>query len=199
LRLIVRRLWHKTRLDIYRETPHPSGAKPNPLMEIALACARRGWTVMPVRPYWLHPHIQYPCSYGEPICLATGWHALPLESFLHATSNEDTIRDWWTKWPDAYVCLLAAVTPGLKVRPWTKPRPRKDEAFGIVVFGYRAGQIRLSYAGPVIWDERKEAHRAFREWWAKVRDQPKYHGWIEFLTPKDLAMMLPSTEPQGGN
>jgi hypothetical protein len=68
-----------TRMDIYKEAPQKGEAKPNPLMESALTFARRGWLVLPARPYWRHPHIQHPCSYGEPICLATGWHALPLE------------------------------------------------------------------------------------------------------------------------
>ena len=187
------------RYDIYREHPQQGGAQPNPLLEAALAFARRGWPVMPVRPYWLHPHILRPCPDGrEPICLATGWHALPLESYLYAVRNEDTIREWWTKWPDAYVCLLAGVTPELKVRPWTREYPPlEDEAFGIIVFGYRDGKIRLSHAGIVDWDEREETHQAFRAWWAKVRDQPTYHGRIEYLTPEDLAGMLHSTTKGG--
>jgi hypothetical protein len=87
----------------------------------------------------------------------------------------------------------------MKVTPWiaTKHDPRKDETFGIIVFGVRDGKIRLAHASAVEWDAWEETHRAFRAWWAKVRDQPKYHGWIEYLTPADLAGMLPSTTKGG--
>jgi Bifunctional DNA primase/polymerase, N-terminal len=102
---------------IYRKTPLKGDTRTSPLLKIALGFAQQGWPILPVRPFHLHPHIQHPCPNGEPLCLATGWHALTDESLMHMTTNEDAIREWWTTWPDAYVCLLAAITRELKARP----------------------------------------------------------------------------------
>jgi Bifunctional DNA primase/polymerase, N-terminal len=163
---------------IRKETPLPKGAEPSPLMAAALALARDGWPIVPVRPFWLEPHIQRPCSENEPLCLATGWHALTLESILDRTRNEATIREWWTKWPDAYICCLAAMTPDLKTRPWAGKTRRlaKDELFGIIVYGYRDGKIRLCHAGAVIWGERASAHPLVRDFLAEARHRDKRAG-----------------------
>jgi hypothetical protein len=78
---------------IYKATPHKGSGEPNPLLEAALAYAQHGYPILPARPYWLHPHIQHPCPYEEPICLATGWHVLTEEFLRDMTRKEATIRE----------------------------------------------------------------------------------------------------------
>jgi hypothetical protein len=130
--------------------------------------------------------------------LATGWPALAPESFLDATRNEDTIREWWTKWPDAAIGLWGIQTFDRRILPVTSDNCHYLDAGGkfyLIVFHFRDGKLRLAHAGAVMWAEHKVVHQAFRAWWAKVRDQdqPTYHGWIEHLTQKDLKLMRPST------
>ena len=160
---------------IYKKSPRTRNTKASPLLQVALDCARQGWPVLPLRPFHLHPHLRHPCPDEEPLCLATGWHALTDESLMHMTTDEDTIREWWTKWADAYVCLLAALTPELKARPLPTGthRLRKNEELGIIVYGWRDGKRCLAHAGSVMWGEHEMAHPLIRDFLAQVQREEK--------------------------
>jgi hypothetical protein len=165
---------------IYRKTPLKGDTRTSPLLKFALGFAQQGWPILPVRPFHLHPHIQHPCPDGEPLCLATGWHALTDESLMHMTTNEDAIREWWTTWPDAYVCLLAAITRELKARPLPmgKHQLRKNEELGIIVYGWRDGKRCLAHAEAVNWKEREFVHPLIRDFLSLVQRQEKRDGGL---------------------
>lgn len=66
----------------------------------ALAYAALGWRVFP-----LHAVHEGACSCGSPACTGTkpGKHPRTMRGCLDATTDEATIRAWWTEWPDANV------------------------------------------------------------------------------------------------
>ncbi len=116
--------------------------KGNSPLEIALDCARQGWRLLPLRPSrLLRRHKRWRCPDQEPICLKTGWHALPLESYCDMTRNEETIREWWTDWPDAAIGLMVTCEPGLKnIRP-VGPGAKALCLVVLVFDGYRVNVV----------------------------------------------------------
>jgi predicted P-loop ATPase len=66
----------------------------------ALAYAALGWRVFP-----LHSVHEGACSCGSPACTGTkpGKHPRTPRGCLDATTDEATIHQWWTEWPDANV------------------------------------------------------------------------------------------------
>jgi len=66
----------------------------------ALAYAALGWRVFP-----LHTVHEGVCSCGSPACTGTkpGKHPRTTRGCLDATTDEATIHEWWTEWPDANV------------------------------------------------------------------------------------------------
>jgi hypothetical protein len=80
---------------------------PNPLLSAALAYAKRGWSVLP-----LHYPTADGCSCGRP-CKTPGKHPfarLVARGSLDATTNPNTITDWWTRHP---LCNIGVATGSL--------------------------------------------------------------------------------------
>ena len=80
-------------------------ASNNPLLEAALAAARRGWFVLPVYP----AREDGTCACGAEGCKNVGKH--PLRELVgdgqtSATTDEVTIRAWWEAYPDASVAAV---------------------------------------------------------------------------------------------
>lgn len=76
---------------------------PNPLLSAALYYAGLGWAVFPV-----HSIRDGKCSCGKRNCGDAGKHPRyergTLEnSYQSASTDEELIRHWWSKWPDANV------------------------------------------------------------------------------------------------
>jgi len=55
---------------IYQEKnpPQKGTLQDKPLLTVAVGfCGDRVWPILPGRHFHLHPHLQYPCPYGEPL------------------------------------------------------------------------------------------------------------------------------------
>ena len=72
----------------------------------ALDCARRGWRVVP-----LHPA----SSCGRKKCKDICKHSLNRNGLDDATLNEQTIHQWWQKWPNANVGVATGEHSGVVV------------------------------------------------------------------------------------
>ena len=71
----------------------------NPVMlSAALEYANMGWPIFPI-----HSPINGACSCGHPDCDVIAKHPRTEHGMLDATTNVNTIREWWTRWPDANI------------------------------------------------------------------------------------------------
>ncbi len=68
-------------------------------LDAALYYAGLDWPVFPLHT----PDGQGGCSCGNPQCDDQGKHPRTRNGFKDATTDEATIRSWWTKWPNANV------------------------------------------------------------------------------------------------
>jgi putative DNA primase/helicase len=69
------------------------------LLSSALDYSARGWAVLPL-------HTPQPgggCSCGRDNCAHPGKHPRTRNGLLDATTDSETIRQWWQRWPDANV------------------------------------------------------------------------------------------------
>jgi hypothetical protein len=87
----------------------------NPLLEAALAYARRDWPVFPP-----HTPVTDGCSCDKPDCNNIGKHPrydrTDLQHGLNdATIDEAVIRRWWRRWPQANIGLITGARSGLVV------------------------------------------------------------------------------------
>ena len=73
---------------------------PKMLLEAALKYAHRGFRVLP-----LHGIRSGSCSCSDPGCRSAGKHPLTAHGATEASSDEMTIRGWWSKWPTANIGL----------------------------------------------------------------------------------------------
>ena len=76
----------------------------------ALEYASRGWPVFPV-----HVPAGGGCSCGNPGCEHVGKHPRTQHGLLDATTDEATIRQWWTDWPDANIGFATGAASGIVV------------------------------------------------------------------------------------
>jgi uncharacterized protein (DUF927 family) len=87
----------------------------NPLLEAALNYVRRGWPVFPC-----HTPKGHRCSCGKSDCDKIGkhprYHEQDLEHGLKSAAlDEQIIKEWWTRWPDANVGIVTGEKSGLVV------------------------------------------------------------------------------------
>jgi hypothetical protein len=85
-----------------------NGHNENQLLSAALDYARRGWSVLP-----LHTIINGKCSCDSPECGTPGKHPLTQHGVKDATTDEATIRRWWTEAPIANVGIATGPASGL--------------------------------------------------------------------------------------
>lgn len=82
--------------------------------DVRLVCAEdyaaRGWPVFP-----LHAVQDGRCTCGKADCQSPGKHPRPPRGLLDASTDADTIRQWWAKWPDANVGIVTGAASGLFV------------------------------------------------------------------------------------
>ena len=84
---------------------------PQTLLEAALANATRGWPVFPC-----HTPLEDACSCQKgKDCSRIGKHPRTTNGLKDATTDEERIRHWWTKWPDANIGLVAGHISGLVI------------------------------------------------------------------------------------
>lgn len=78
----------------------PSVPPPVSLLDAALAYAARGWAVFP-----LHSAPEGRCTCGAAQCARAAKHPRTQHGLKDATTDEATIRGWWSTWPDANVAI----------------------------------------------------------------------------------------------
>jgi hypothetical protein len=78
-------------------------AEESDLLRAALAYARRGWPVAPA--HSVRPNGQCSCNTRDCEPKNAGKHPRTAHGLTDATTDEKTIREWWTKWPDANVFI----------------------------------------------------------------------------------------------
>jgi hypothetical protein len=94
--------------------------QPAALVNAAVAYAARGWPILP-----LHWPVDGRCSCGKADCQSPGKHPLTAHGKDDATTDADTIRWWWKRWPRANVGI--ATGNGLLVVD-VDPRNGGDES-----------------------------------------------------------------------
>jgi Bifunctional DNA primase/polymerase, N-terminal len=74
------------------------------MLEAALAYATNGWPVIP-----LHSPANGTCSCGDADCDSPAKHPRTLHGLKDASSDSQTVRQWWQRWPDANIGLITGV------------------------------------------------------------------------------------------
>ena len=79
------------------------GETENPMLASALTYARRGWHVIP-----LHTPVNGGCSCfkGKACGKNIGKHPRTVDGLKASTTDPVTIREWWSRWPDANVGIV---------------------------------------------------------------------------------------------
>lgn len=87
------------------------------MMEAALRLARDfGWGVFPLHhPVWPEQDGAVRCSCGYAKCTRVGKHPRTRRGFKDATTDPETIRSWWEKWPGANIGVRAGAESGFIV------------------------------------------------------------------------------------
>ena len=80
------------------------------MMDHALRYAAGGRHVFPL--HWPRDGV---CSCGGPDCSSPAKHPLTPNGLNDATVNTETIRDWWTRWPDANIGIVTGQASGIVV------------------------------------------------------------------------------------
>ncbi|MCH7792473.1 MAG: bifunctional DNA primase/polymerase [Planctomycetes bacterium] len=97
------------------------------LLDEALACAERGWPVLPV-----HCPIggkELPrCSCISADCRSIGKHPRTAHGLKDASTDADQIRRWWQAWPKANIGIVTGADSGLVVLD-IDPRNGGDRSF----------------------------------------------------------------------
>ncbi|HUP86860.1 MAG TPA: bifunctional DNA primase/polymerase [Acidimicrobiales bacterium] len=73
---------------------------------VALGLARRNWPVLPC-----HHATAGRCSCGDTDCPSAGKHPRTRHGLHQATADTDTIRRWWSQWPDANIGVRTGAAP----------------------------------------------------------------------------------------
>lgn len=79
-------------------------------LDAALRYAARGWHVLP-----LHTPEASGCSCGKPECSSVGKHPRTKDGLASATTDPETIREWWRRWPSSNVGIRTGAISGLAV------------------------------------------------------------------------------------
>ena len=96
-------------------SPHPAGVSHDEKREhdkigAALGYVERGWAVFPL--YWIRDGA---CACGKGDCDSPGKHPRVPNGFKHATKDEDQVRRWWERWPDANIGIRTGAVSGIFV------------------------------------------------------------------------------------
>ena len=111
------------RMDKFFRTQHAAGICPlrlgyrrgmrtknTPILKSALRAAGRGWPVFPV-----HGIADGDCTCGNPDCAHPGKHPITKHGVKDATTDELTIRRWFSKHPNANFGIATGAKSGLLV------------------------------------------------------------------------------------
>lgn len=83
----------------------------DPVAAAAEEYAARGWQVLPVH----HPGPDGVCSCANGQCSSPGKHPRTARGFKDATTDLETIRAWFARWPNSNVAIRTGSASGLVV------------------------------------------------------------------------------------
>jgi len=92
-------------------------------LDAALTYARFGWHVFPLHSMDAGGH----CTCGKRDCSSPGKHPRTLNGLNAGTKDEESIREYWRRWPDANVAIVTGRVSGLLVLD-IDPRHGGDES-----------------------------------------------------------------------
>ena len=81
------------------------------LLDTALEYAERGWPVIPIH----SPTLDGKCDCLKSDCGSPAKHPWTEHGFKDATTDENLIRKWWSKWPNANVGIRTGENSGIIV------------------------------------------------------------------------------------
>ena len=81
-----------------------------PHLDDALGYAARGWQVFP-----LHSPLDGQCSCGKLDCQSPAKHPRTPNGLLDATTDVDTIANWWDTWPESNIGIRTGEVSGIVV------------------------------------------------------------------------------------
>ena len=81
-----------------------------PLRDAALEYAARGWQVLP-----LHGIERGSCTCGKKDCQSPGKHPRTSHGLKDASSDPETVSEWWQRWPEANIGVRTGEDSGLFV------------------------------------------------------------------------------------
>lgn len=91
----------------------------NPYLHQALSFARSGYAILP-----LFEPTMLGCACGNPSCSHVGKHPRTPHGVRDATTDADTIADWWRRWPEANVGIATGSSSGVFVLDVDGPEGR---------------------------------------------------------------------------
>ena len=100
-----------------------SGGGATDLLAAALYYSRLGLAVLPV-----HSPTDKGCSCGNPKCRSIGKHPRTKTGFKEATTDQKTIEDWWSRFPEANIGLVTGNLNGFFVLD-VDPKNGGNESF----------------------------------------------------------------------
>ena len=101
-------------------------------LEAALEYARRGWPIFPV-----HSTTESQCTCGKANCDSPGKHPRTEHGLRDATTDEKTIRTWWSRWPETGIGLATGSRSGVLVLD-VDPRHGGDKSLAVLEQKYGA-------------------------------------------------------------
>lgn len=105
--------------------------------EAAIAYARLGWSVIP-----MHTPGPDGCSCLRSECPSCGKHPrVQWEPFMAVPAAEDTVADWWERWPDANVGIVTGAVSGVVV---LDVDPRNDGEATLQSLEQRWGELPMT-------------------------------------------------------
>ncbi len=123
----------------------------NPKQVAALEYVRLGLPLLPV-----HTVEDGVCSCGNPTCSKPGKHPiakLAPKGASNAAADEATIRDWWTRYPDANIgircdklCVIDVDTKGDGLQRWEELVQEHGEPLGAAIAHSGGGGKHIIYA-----------------------------------------------------
>jgi predicted P-loop ATPase len=100
-----------------------AGAGPGTPLDWALRYAKKGWAVLPVESI-----VDGKCTCGKRGCRSPGKHPRTEHGVDDASTDPETIRAWWAKWPTASIGIACGDLSGLWVLDVDAKAPKEDGA-----------------------------------------------------------------------
>lgn len=149
----------------------------NVLLNAALGYAERGWAVLPLVPKGKRPLID--------------------GGFYGASKNPETIRTWWTRWPNANIGLATGVVSGLMVVDCDV----KHGPDGIAIYKeWLAASLIPGEAGIETWTVNTPSggkHYYYRCASERIGSPPNFINSVDARANGALVLLPPSIYPNG--